>query len=375
MNSRSWIEINKNSLLHNIQIIRAELSPHTKLMAVLKANAYGHGLKEISQLVSSKVDWIGVDNNFEALALKKSGITNPILILGYTRDNDLREVIENDISFVCYSIDQLKYINTLELYKKAKVHLKVETGLNRQGIQQLELKKAVEIIKRSETIFLEGLSSHYANIEDTLDSTYAMYQLENFQKETKILKKRFPNILLNTAASAGVLLYPQTHLDMVRVGISLYGIWPSRETMIAMNMKRKKTFKLRPVLSWKSVVAQVKEIQVGDSVGYGRSWYAARKSTIAIIPVGYSDGYDRQLSNSGRVIIHDTYAPVIGRVAMNMIIVDVTDIANVKRDDEVVLLGKGIQNEINVEELSVKVDTIPYEILARINPELRRLIV
>ena len=231
-------------------------------------------------------------------------------------------------------------------------------------------------IKENERfIVLEGISTHYANIEDTLDSSYAKFQLERFNKAANMLKKKNNKLLAHTACSAAVLLYKSTHLDMIRVGIGLYGLWPSKETQIALSLKKGNKIILRPVLSWKSRIAQVKTIDAGEPVGYGLTWYAPRRSKIGIIPQGYYDGYDRKLSNNSKVIVSGSEAPVIGRVAMNMIIVDLTNVAGAKTSDEVVLIGKYKGHEVSADYLSERIGTINYEVVTRINPNISRIII
>jgi alanine racemase len=256
------------------------------------------------------------------------------------------------------------------------VHLKIETGLNRQGIGEAEaLKLAKSVMRHKEQIFLEGIYTHFSNIEDTLDPSFYKNQLGRFKKTLALLKraKIFPPFV-HCAASAGILLYPESLFNMVRVGIGLYGLWPSREIRAHLN-KRRKSMKLRPALSWKSIVAQVKGVKSGSSVGYGRTWTFSRNSKIAVIPVGYWDGYDRKFSNNSRVLVRGRFAPVIGRVAMNMIIADVTDIPMVAPEDEVVLLGKMGHQELSAEEMATRISTINYEIVTRINPTIPRVIV
>lgn len=375
MHLRSWIEISKSNLSHNLSVFK-KLTGRTKIACVVKANAYGHGLPEIVSVVDKKTDLFAVDNLFEALQIKKLNSTKPVLILGYIPSFKLKEAIEARFSFVVYNLETLKQISKLKLQNKAKIHLKIETGLNRQGIKVSQLNKFMGLIRKySQKIDLEGVSTHFANIEDTLDPSFAEFQLSNFKKAIGIIKKAgFNPKYVHTAASAGTLLFKETHFNLVRVGISLYGLWPSRETKIAAKAGGKK-FELRPVLTWKSIVAQTKDIKVGESVGYGRTWMATRNTKIAVVPIGYSDGFDRKLSNTGRVIIRGRYAPVIGRVAMNMIMVDVTEIPKIALEDEVIIIGKKAKAEITTEEIADKIDTINYEVISRINPSLPRVII
>lgn len=373
---KTWVEVSGDSLRDNLNALRKIVGQERKIACVVKANAYGHGIIEVARILEREsIDFLAVDNIKEALLLKNSGILTPILILGYIELADLKEAILSDFSFVCYNQETLKKIISLSLPKPAKIHLKIETGLNRQGVAKKEIPLFASMIKKAPKVLLEGISTHFANIEDTLEPSFAKEQIAGFREGIRLVRKSGLNPkYIHAAASAGAILYGEAGFNMVRTGIALYGLWPSRETKIALKM-RKRSLILKPVLAWKSLVSQVKEIKTGESVGYGRTWSAPRKSKIAVIPVGYSDGYDRKLSNSARVIIKGRFAPVIGRVAMNMIVVDVTEIVNVSIEDEVTLIGKSGPNEVTADELAQKADTINYEVVSRINPLLPRVIV
>jgi alanine racemase len=373
--NKTWVEVSKSALLHNVQVFRKNIGKNVKLCAVVKANAYGHGLKEIIPLLKNKIDVFAVDNIEEAVIIRQMDNSIPVLVLGYITLSNLSIPIENNISFVVYNIETLKKIASLKLEKPAKIHLKIETGLNRQGIRKGEILKFLQFIKTHKNSFiLEGVSTHFANIEDTLSPEFAKKQLNEFKKAIGIIKEKgFHPALIHSAASAGTLLYPETHFSMVRVGFGIYGWWMSLETRVSI-LAQKRNLILKPVLTWKSIVAQIKQIDVGESVGYGQTWFATRKSKIAIIPVGYSEGYDRKLSNIGKVIINGKYATVIGRVAMNMIMIDVTDVKNVKLEDEVALLGNMDGLKISADEIAKKIGTINYEVVSRINPLLPRII-
>lgn len=373
---RSWVEISKNALLKNLGTFRKVIGRRVTLVAVVKANAYGHGLEEVSKIFEKGVDFFAVDNLTEALKLRNLGITKSILVLGYTKENALKEAVENDISLAVYDRNILARIASLKYPKKIRVHLKIETGLNRQGIKISKLLSLLKIIKKNEKyISLEGVYTHFANIEDTIDPSFAYRQLSDFKRALKLIKKSgIKPKYFHCAASAATLLYRNTHFNMVRIGISLYGLWPSKETKIVINLKGSKV-SLMPALSWKSIIAQVKKVDVGESVGYGRTWIAPRDSLIAVIPVGYSDGYDRGLSNNSRILINGQYAPLVGRVAMNMIMADVTDIKNIKRENVVTLLGSERGKSITADEVGERIGTINYEIVARINSLIPRVVV
>ncbi len=373
--TKSYIELSKTALENNLNTFR-KIVGRKKIYCVVKANAYGHGLAEIiGMLETMGADMYAVDSIEEAIKIRDWGVIKPVLILGYIRRQDILEAIENDISFTIYNNDILKVSDKIKSARKAKVHIKIETGLNRQGLKTADALNLAKIVENNKDRFLlEGISTHFTDIEDTIDPSYSRYQLKQFIDFIKQLEKiGIYSKIRHCACSAAAILYPDTHFDAVRAGISLYGLWSSKETMLS-SRQFKNRFVLRPVLTWKSIVAQVKEISKGESVGYGRTWYSARKSKIAVIPVGYSDGLDRGLSNNGRVIVKGSYAPIIGRIAMNMTMIDVTDIENVKCEDEVILIGKENDKNISVDEIAQKIGTINYEIVSRINPNLTRII-
>jgi alanine racemase len=347
-------------------------------MAVVKANAYGHGLKEVAPIVNQNgADWLGVNSLEEGMALRQLRIRKPILILGCLPLEQIKEAIKNNLSLVVYNQETIKRANLVAARqkKKAKVHLKIETGTYRQGIKLDDLKDFSQFCLRKENIVIEGTYTHYANIEDTLDHTFALNQLKKFKKAVKMINQiNNQKPLCHTACSAAIILYPKTYFNLVRLGISLYGLWPSNEVKVLANRSRKK-IELKPVLKWKSIIAQVKEVAKGETIGYGRSTKANRKMKIAVLPVGYWDGYDRKLSNSGQVLIKGQYAPVVGRICMNMMMVDVSGIKDSQPEEEVILIGKQGENEITAEELAEKMGTINYEVVTRINPLIPRKVV
>lgn len=276
-----------------------------------------------------------------------------------------------------YNFEDVAALRKIFGKSKLKIHLKVDTGLHRQGFELKETVKLAKKIRSLKGVEIEGLSSHFANVEDTLDDTFAKFQVSKFNKTIETLNGvGIKPPLKHIGATASTLLHDWTKLNMVRVGIGLYGLWPSKETQIAIRLSKKyENPDLMPVLSWKARIAQIKQIKAGESVGYGRTWFAPRRTKIAIIPVGYSDGYDRKFSNNSKVIVGNNFSPVIGRVAMNMFAMDITETKNVKGGDEVILLGKKGRLEISVEELASRIDTINYEVVSRINILLPRILV
>ncbi|OHA47080.1 MAG: alanine racemase [Candidatus Terrybacteria bacterium RIFCSPLOWO2_01_FULL_44_24] len=378
-NLRNWVEISKSALLSSIYSFRSIIGQDIALMAVVKANAYGHGLNIITPLVqeAGSVSWLGVDSLSEALACRESGASLPILILGYTTREDLSNIVNYDFRQAVYDLATLNVISfeAKRLDKKAFVHLKIETGTNRQGVGPDELDPFIEFFNEHPEVILEGVYTHFADVESEDNFAYAQQQLAEYQRALQFLIDGSINIpFRHTASSAAILLVPESHLNMVRLGISLYGLWPSKDTKEKfLNTGRK--MNLSPVLQWKTVIAQVKNIKKDQPIGYGLTERVSRDSVIAVLPVGYYDGYDRKLSSVGEVLVHGARAKVLGRICMNMFMIDITDIDGVMPEDEVVLLGSQGAENITAEELAQKVDTINYEIVARINPLIPRIIV
>ena len=384
---KTWLEISQDNILNNIKSLRALLKPKTLFMAVVKSNAYGHGLEEMSKILtpsssllhkeerSAGVDWFGVDNIDEALSLRKTGVKQPILILGYIPFDMVGEAVENDISFVAYNNELLDYLSAqnFKKTKKAKIHIKVETGTARQGIEGKELIAFVKKTTANKNIFIEGIYTHYANVEDTTDPSFAMEQLKRFNENVAAAEKIVKIPIKHSACSAALINYPKTHFDMVRAGISMYGMWSSNEAKLVAKQKNIK-LNLKPALTWKTQIVQIKNLPANTPIGYGLSEKTKRLTRIGILPIGYWDGYDRKLSNIGEVIVDGKRAKILGRVCMNMSIIDITDIPEAKLFNSVILLGKSGEEEITAEELAKKVGTINYEITTKINPLIKRII-
>lgn len=375
---KTWIEIDKKALANNAKEVRKIIGLDKKILAVVKSNAYGHGLVECSKIfLKNGANFLGVDSVEEAKQLRKKGVKAPILILGYTLQANLSEVVQNDFRQTVYDFEIIDKLGRLaQNFKKiARIHLKVETGTNRQGIMIEEIPDFINAINEFPFLKLDGVCTHFANIEDTDDHSYAKSQLEKFDQALKIFEElKIRPAFKHTASSAAVLFYPETHFNMVRPGIILYGLWPSlRNRLFAQNRGVK--INLKPALTWKTKIAQIKNAKKGSYVGYGLTEKVDRDSKIAVLPVGYWDGYDRKLSGIGDVLIKGKRVKILGRVCMNMIMADITDIPEAKVEDEVVLLGRQGKEEITAEELAQKIGTINYEVVARINPLTPRLYV
>ena len=375
----NWVEIDADAIRWNLKEFRRRVGPEVELGAVVKSNAYGHGMLEVAPVVlEGGATWLCVNNVDEALRLRTAGFTGRILVLGYIPVDALDAVVEHRLRPIVYNRETIDRLDGLaaDAGVTVLVHLKIETGTHRQGVEEGDVAAFVERIAASKGLRLEGLSTHFANIEDTTDHTFAERQIATFSRVVERVRASGTDIpVVHAACSAATLLFTRTHLDLARIGIALYGIWPSKETYVSCLERGKQTLDLRPAMTWKTRVAQVKTVPEGDYLGYGCTFRTTRESRIAVLPVGYHEGYDRALSNAGHVLVRGRRAPVRGRVCMNMTLVDVTDVPGVSLEDEVVLLGAQGDEHLRAEQLAEWCGTIPYEILSRIHPSLPRVVV
>ncbi|MCF7846104.1 MAG: alanine racemase [Candidatus Peribacteraceae bacterium] len=381
-----WVEISKSALERNFQTFREIVGSEVELAPMVKSNAYGHGLELCAQVFcETGADYLAVNSVFEAEKIRAMGDKGKIYIAGYTPLDELQKVIELDCEFVVFNLETLEKLGKLEksppapLYErgeKVKIHLKVETGTNRQGVQIGDIPKFLEKIKSLPNVELVGVAMHFADIEDTTNHDFAKQQLAEFEKiKAEIEQAGFQNLKFHAANSAATLLWDSTHFAICRTGIANYGMWPSDETFVSLAEERKKKIVLQPALTWKTKIAQIKKIQADESVGYGRAFTAEADMTIAILPVGYYDGFSRAYAEKGSVLIAGKRAKILGRVCMNILMVDVSDIPEAKLEDEVVLLGKSGDEEITAEEMAEWGGTINYEVTTRIRENILRKIV
>jgi len=367
-NFKTWIIVNKKAVQNNIQKIRSVLAHKTKLWAVVKSNAYGHGLTLFSELADSYgVDGFCVDSVVEGEKLRKDGIKKPILILGPTFKYQLETAAKNKITITVSNFEALG-----ELVKsrfKPEFHLKIDTGMHRQGFYVEEIPKVIRNLKLEIRNSLKGIYTHFASAKDINYPTFTEKQFAEFQKAVKALEKAgLKNILRHCAASGGTLINPKYHLDAVRIGISLYGLYPSAELMAQAKIK------LKPALSWQTVVSEVKSAKSGDYIGYDLTERLKNLVRLAILPIGYWHGYPRALSGIGEVLIGGKKCRVLGRVSMDMIAVDVGSV-KCRRGDKAVLIGRQGGEEIGVYDLARKLGASHYEVITRINPLIERIAV
>lgn len=373
MNPKTWIEVSESALRHNAQAF-LDLAGDAKVMAVVKSNAYGHGLVESSKILSrAGVHWFAVDHIDEALALRFSGIKKPILVLGYTPLHRLFDAVKNKISLVVYNTETIKALG--KGTGKVNVHLPIETGLTRDGICLEDLPAMIALIGKYSNIEIEGTFLHFANIEDTKSRSYADHQLSEFKKAIAIFTEHKINPKYkHTASSAASILYSDTHFNLLRVGIAMYGLWPSENVRKAQIGRRK--IQLKPVLSWKTIIAQVKRVKKGTPISYGLTERMPVDGSIAVLPIGYTDGFDRVgMSRRGHALISGKRCKVMGRVCMNMTMVNVTGLKDIGPESEGILIGSQGKASITVEEMADRAGTINYEIVARLNSEIPRIVV
>lgn len=372
----SWLEISERALVANIRAHRRLLSPKTtKLMAVVKSNAYGHGIDLVAKVCekSKLVDWLGVAYLEEAIKLRILAKKIPILVLSHYLPYNtaiLGKAIKSHISFMVYEIDQIKALERASKIAgyRANVHLKLETGMARLGRFPKEAARSLKLISQSKYLKLEGIASHFSTAEET--NGFVKYQLRNLNKFVSNNVKLIPKtVLRHISCTASILKAPKTHLDMVRLGIGLYGLWPFEE------ISKKSKMKLWPVLTWKTKIIEVQKLPQGTTVGYGKSFITKRPTVMATIPVGYWEGYDRKLGNRGAVLIGGKRCPIMGRICMNLSMVDITEVSKVKNGDEVILIGRQDRTRVTVDELARIIGTINYEVVTRINPQLTRILI
>ena len=374
----NWITLSHEALGQNVKAL-SRLAKKRILAPSVKANAYGHGLPQIvSMLIPHKeVEYVSVHSIEEAITCREHGWRRKIMLLGPVHLAALDLIVECDIEPVVFDKQTLEGLGKLATKRKTKIrtHLKLETGTNRQGITEKELPAFAAIYERYPLLRAYGASTHFANIEDTTSHEYALYQLDQFVTLTNRMRKLgiAPRIR-HTASSAATILFDKTRFELVRPGISLYGHWPSKETYVSFHTSGGHNGLFSPVLTWKTRITQIKDIPAGAFVGYGCTYRTAAPTKLAVLPIGYYDGYARALSNQAHVLVHGKRAPVRGRICMNLMMIDITHIPGAKLHDEVTLIGRDKKEQITAEQLASWAGTINYEILSRLSSSIPRII-
>ncbi len=382
MFNTSYIEISKKAYKSNIRYLKKIIGKDAIFSSVIKGNAYGHGVENIIPVAEeSGIRHFSVFSAQEALdahQVIKNG--SRIMIMGLLDDEEIEWAIENDIEFFVFDWSRLEHTiaTAKRMGKKARIHIEVETGFNRTGFDYENVKELIDYLKQEQEHFIfQGLCTHYAGAESLANYLRIKNQISKYRQFNRyFVRHDLQPLLRHTACSAAALTYPNTIMDMVRFGISQYGFWPSPEThMFRFRKDTKDTNPLRRLLSWKSKVMVIKTVEAGQFIGYGSSFLANKKMKIAIVPVGYANGFSRALSNTGRVLIRGRRVPVIGTVTMNTITVNVTDIPNVERGDEVVIIGKQKRLSISISSFCEMSEQLNYQLLTRLPQDIPRVIV
>lgn len=369
--NRVRADIDLDAVLYNMESMHKKIKPGTKIAAVVKADAYGHGAVEISRVLENLPYLWGyaVATSNEAMQLVEAGRKKPIIILGLSFPEQFEEIVENDLRpAVCtYETAQALSDIAAEKNKVCRIHIKVDTGMSRIGFQVTpESADTVARISKLPNIMIEGIFTHFARADESSKAP-AYEQFKQFEKMIAMVEEKGVQIpLKHCSNSAGIVEIPECNMDMVRAGITLYGLWPSEEV-------DKTKISLKPVMSLRSRVAYVKELLPGRQISYGGTFTVKKKMTVATVPVGYGDGYARGLSNKGWVLIKGQKAPICGRVCMDQCMVDVTDIPGVKIGDTVTLLGKDADEEITMEQLGELSGRFNYEFACLITPRVPRI--
>ncbi|MDD4803858.1 MAG: alanine racemase [Candidatus Pacebacteria bacterium] len=368
---RTWIEIDKKAIKHNYSVFRSLIPKNTKFLAVVKSNAYGHSLIDFSkEIVKNGVDFLGVDSIVEGLALRREEIKTPILVLGYTLPELFNDAVEKNISITVSSFDTISKIKKLKIpsSKKLKIHIKADTGMCRHGFLLKDLDKVIREIKNFKNVEVEGLFTHFSIAKDPAFPNHTRKQIKEFNIWVDAFKKAGFNPICHASATSGAIVFPEAAFDMVRIGIGLYGVWPSKETEKAYEDK----INLKPVLSWKTIIGEIKKVPKGSRVGYDGTEILEKDSMIAICPIGYWHGFLRDLSCKAKILVKGKKVKVLGRVCMDIIIIDISDVKGVKVGDEVVIIGKSRKEQISVDDISSIIAGSSYEFLTRINPLIKK---
>ncbi|MBA3532578.1 MAG: alanine racemase [Ardenticatenales bacterium] len=367
----TWLRVDLDAIAHNTRRIKELVGPQVKVMAVMKADGYGHGAVKAAQTaLHNGAEWLGVACLPEAKALREAGISAPTIILGYTPAWQARQALRYDLRVTVFSEEVARALSraTIALEREARVHVKVDTGMHRLGLFPEHVVDFVKAIRELPNLIIEGIFTHFS-VADALDPWHQEYtreQLARFEKVLADLERAKIHVpIVHAANSAATLRLPEAHFTMVRPGIALYGLAPSPEVPLPEDF--------RPALSWKTQVAQVKELCPGSYVSYGATYCAEETRRIAVIPVGYADGFRRAPSNWGNVLVRGQRAPLVGRVCMDQAMIDVTEIPGVRQGDEVVLIGAQGEALLSAEEVAERLGTIPYEVVAEILARVPRV--
>ncbi len=360
----TWVEVDLKAIAANVQALKTFVGPEVEIIAVVKANGYGHGEVAVAKTaLANGATRLAVHRMLDGVRLRQGGITAPILILGYTPPSGLPMVIEHQLTQTVIDVPVAEALAALA-HSPTPIHIKVDTGMSRYGLFPHQVLDFIRTVQRLPHLYIEGIFSHFATADDA-DPQPMLAQWQSFRALLQALEAAGIAIpLRHICNSAAVLTLPEAHLNAVRPGLLIYGLAPTDVVPMP--------FPLHPALTLKSTVVQVKDLPAGSAIGYGRTYITPTPMRMALVPIGYGDGYHRLISNRGAVLIHGQRAPIRGRVSMDQIVVDVTDIPDVAIGDEVVVIGSQGQERISAEEVARWADTIPYEVLTSIHTQIPR---
>ncbi|MFH1088551.1 MAG: alanine racemase [Patescibacteria group bacterium] len=378
----AWVTVDLRAIDHNIKQLRQLQKPGTKIIAIVKANAYGHGMFEVAlQALRSGADMLGVVCANEAFLLRKKGIIQPIVVLGATAKDEMLELAKQKVSFAIFDQTSLNdVIRVANIVKKrVLIHIKVETGINRLGFMPDDAPLAIKKIKQHRWLELEGIFTHLASVEE-LNTSYTKAQLFQFDKVLARIAKKDIGInwqdvpYVSAAASAAAMLMPESRYNTIRPGIAMYGLWPSRGVEAwAKKFPKTRKIKLKPSLKYKTKLVAIRRIPAGAFVGYGSTFQTPKAMTLGVVPIGYAEGFDRSLSNMGFMLLKGAVVPVVGRVCMNMTILDISKRPKSKLGSEVVFIGRSNNKHISATDVGDWAGTINYEVTTRIPEQVIRI--
>lgn len=372
MSAVGLVQVSAQALKHNITQLRTLCKHGQEIAAVVKANAYGHGLEEVVRVIEQLVDALQVDDLDELRSLRQL-TSKRVFVFGYVPQDEIEEALALGCELTVYDEAQIETVSKMAsiLGKTARVHLKIDALLGRLGVLPTSIDTMLSAMEACPNIELVAAYAHYANIEDTNDPSHSLLQEEVFNCCFKKIQARFPKTKRHLSATSGLMARePDCPNNIVRLGVGLYGLYPSESLA-----KSHQNLELKPVMRWTSQLAQVKVLPADHPVSYGLTYVTSKPTRIGVVPQGYSDGFDRGLSNCGSVLVGGKRCPVVGRVAMNMFMVDLTSVPEAKMGDEVVILGSQGEETITAEEMAGLIGTINYEVVARVSPLLRRVLV
>ncbi len=368
-------EIDLQAFRHNLQNLRTCLSPQTQIMAVVKADAYGHGAIPCSRIaVEAGASYLGVGVIEEGIELRESGLNTPILVLASIFPDEAEDLVRHNLSTILCTpaLAQAVSEEARKQDKTISIHIKVDTGMNRLGVTPENLPELLDQIRGLKNLNIEAVSTHFSSADDE-DPSITENQLEIFQTALAILRKEGVHTpIVHCANTSGIFKFPASHFNMVRPGLILYGALPS-PSLKPLLEKKENLQPFQPVMQWKSKIILIKPIASGQSVSYSKNFTTRRESLIATLPIGYADGLHRNLSNNMDVLIRGQRAPQVGNICMDMTLIDVTDVQNVQEGDEVVIFGKQGDQTIAIEEMTIAGKTIPYEILCNVGKRVPRV--